>query len=143
MTDDLLSARVIVVSAVKEDHDLFRQTASASTVPIEILEADGAAAACRWLGSAVDLVFLDAALASEEIGKVVAVARSSPTPPFTAGFSGLETMVEFRREKRNPFFVLITSTPDQAIAERARGAAFLKKRSFRPTWKPCSAASMV
>jgi len=84
MTDDLLSARVIVVSAVKEDHDLFRQTASASTVPIEILEADGAAAACRWLGSAVDLVFLDAALASEEIGKVVAVARSSPTPPFTA-----------------------------------------------------------
>ena len=50
------------------------------------------------------------------------------------GFSGLETMAEFRREKRNPFFVLITSTPDHAIAERARerGAAFLKKPFFPP-----------
>jgi len=35
---------------VKEDHDLFRRAASASTVPIEILEADGAVS--RAAGSA-------------------------------------------------------------------------------------------
>lgn len=228
MTDDLLS-RVIVVSKSKEDHDLFRQAASASRVPIEIIEADGAGSACRLLGSVVDLVFLDAALASDEIGKVVAAARGLPKPPFTAlmaepqaaaapfptdglaakpthleaarglmeksvrvrlpsrvlvvddsatmrsivrkvlaatrfplevtevqqgfdaielarkvefhivfldynmpGFSGLETMAEFRREKHNPHFVLITSAGDEAVAERARaqGAAFLKKPFF-------------
>ena len=82
MTDDLLSSRVIVMSESKEDHDLFRQAASASTVPIEIIDAAGAA--CRLLGSAVDLVFLDAALASDEIGKIVAAARGLPKPTFTA-----------------------------------------------------------
>lgn len=229
MTDDLLSSRVIVVSGSRDDQDLFRQAASASKVPIEIIEADGAAAACRSLGGAVDLVFLDAALASDEITKVVAAARGLPRPPFTAllagpgaatapfptdglaakpthleaakrlmessirlrlpsralivddsatmrsivrkiltatrfplevaeveqgieaielarkvefhivfldynmpGFNGLETMAEFKREKRNPAFVLITSVQDEAVAERARaqGAAFLKKPFF-------------
>jgi CheY-like chemotaxis protein len=48
------------------------------------------------------------------------------------GLNGLETMAEFRREKRNPTFVLITSTQDIAVALRARaqGAAFLKKPFF-------------
>jgi len=230
MTDDLLSSRVMVVSGLNEDHDLFRQAASASTVPIEIIEADGAATACRLLDSAVDLVFLEAGLGSGEIGKVVATARRLPKPPFTVlmaeppaaastpfptdglaakpthleaarrlmessvrvrlpsrvllvddsatmrsivrkilaatrfplevtevqqgieaielarevefhivfvdynmpGFSGLETMAEFRREKRNPHFVLITSVADEAVADRARaqGAVFLKKPFF-------------
>jgi CheY-like chemotaxis protein len=50
------------------------------------------------------------------------------------GFNGLETITEFRREKRRVTFVLITSTQDQALAERARaqGAAFLKKPFFPP-----------
>ena len=45
------------------------------------------------------------------------------------GFSGIETIGEIRREKRNPAFVLITSLQDEAVATRARalGAAFLKK----------------
>jgi CheY-like chemotaxis protein len=229
MTDELFSLRVIVVSRLRDDHDLFRQAASASTVPIEIIEADGAPSACRSLAGAVDLVFLDAALASDEIAQVVAAARAAPKPPFTMvlarpgaaaatfqtdalaakpsqleeakrliegsirvrlpsrvlvvddsvtmraivrktlaatrfplevieaeqgieaielarktafdivfldynmpGFSGLETMAEFRREKRNVTCVLMTSTQDDALAERARaqGAAFLKKPFF-------------
>lgn len=45
------------------------------------------------------------------------------------GFSGLETMAELRREKRNAFCVLITSAQDTDIEARAnaQGAAFLKK----------------
>jgi FixJ family two-component response regulator len=41
-------------------------------------------------------------------------------------------MAEFRREKRRVTFVLMTSTQDNALAERARsqGAAFLKKPFF-------------
>src|SRR6202034_183871 len=48
------------------------------------------------------------------------------------GFSGLETISEFRRAHRRLSFVLITSTPDEAVAARARslGAAFLKKPFF-------------
>jgi CheY-like chemotaxis protein len=228
MTDELFSLRVIVVSGSRGDHDLFRQAASASKVPIEIIEADGAGSACRCLADAVDLVFLDAALAGNEIAQVAAAARRIANPPFTVllsapgaaapfetdalaakpshleeakrlmessirvrltsrvlvlddsatmrsivrkilaaarfplevaeaeqgmeavelarkidfdivfldynlpGLNGLETMAEFRREKRNPTFVLITSTQDIAVALRARaqGAAFLKKPFF-------------
>jgi len=48
------------------------------------------------------------------------------------GFTGLETMAEFRREKHNPHFVLITSAGNGAVPRRARarGGAFLKKPSF-------------
>jgi CheY-like chemotaxis protein len=47
-------------------------------------------------------------------------------------FSGLETLAEFKREKRRVSVVLISSTQDEAVAERARaeGAAFLKKPFF-------------
>ncbi len=47
-------------------------------------------------------------------------------------FSGLETLAEFRREKRAVSVVLISSTQDETVAERARadGAAFIKKPFF-------------
>ena len=47
-------------------------------------------------------------------------------------FSGLETLAEFKREKRRVSVVLISSTQDETVAERARaeGAAFLKKPFF-------------
>ena len=45
------------------------------------------------------------------------------------GFTGIETMGELRRERRNAEFVLITSLQDEAVAARTRalGAAFLRK----------------
>ena len=47
-------------------------------------------------------------------------------------FSGLETLAEFKREKRPVSVVLISSTQDDTVAERARaeGASFLKKPFF-------------
>jgi CheY-like chemotaxis protein len=47
-------------------------------------------------------------------------------------FSGLETLAEIRREKRPVSVVLISSTQDETVAERARaeGAAFIKKPFF-------------
>ena len=227
MSDDLLSAQAVVVSAANERRDLLRQAAAVATLPVEIIEADGAASAARSLAG-VDLVLLDADLGSEQIRRVVAAARGAAKPPFTVllaagaapapfptdalaakpshleeakllmermprvrlpsrvlivddsatmrsivrkilaatrfpldiveaaqgmeaieqareadfnivfldynmpGFSGLETMAEFRRENRRPTFVLMTSTADDAVALRARaqGAAFLKKPFF-------------
>jgi CheY-like chemotaxis protein len=197
-------------------------------MPIEIIEADGAVSAGRSIDAGVDLVFVDVALGSETIERVISAARAKTKPPFTVllsasgapppfatdalaikpselveatrlmdrsirvrlpsrvlvlddsatmrsivrkillatrfplelseaeqgaeaielarkinfdivfldynlpGFTGLETMAEFKREKRNPTFVLITSAQDQAVGARARaqGAIFLKKPFF-------------
>lgn len=83
MSDELLSLRVITVSGSRRDQDLFRQAASASTVPIEVIEAHDAADARRSLAGAADLVFLDAALAGDAVAQVVAAARAAAKPAFT------------------------------------------------------------
>jgi hypothetical protein len=43
MVDELLSLRVIVVSAAKGDRELLRHAAAAAKVPLEMLEAENAA----------------------------------------------------------------------------------------------------
>lgn len=227
MVDELLSLRVIAASAAKHDRDLLRHAAAAAKVPVEILEADNAAA-CSLLAGGVDLVLLDAKLGSDQAAHIAAAARAAPKAPFTVllgepdaaapfatdalaakpadlaaarkfvgaavhirlpsrvlvvddsstmraivrktlaatrfpmhvteaaqgveaielaraaafdilmidyrmpGFGGLETIAEFRREKRPVTFGLITSARDEGLVERARaqGAAFLKKPFF-------------
>jgi CheY-like chemotaxis protein len=225
VTDELFSLRVLFVSAAPEERELFRRAASASRVPLEVVEANDAPAAVGWLVAGVDIAFLDEALGDEIVGKVVAVARTTVKPSFTVllsesrttgpfqtdalatkpsgpaearelidksvrvrkrcsvlivddssttrsvvrrileatrfplevseagrggeamdlaqriefdlafvdynmpGFTGIETMGELRRVRRNPEFVLITSVQDKAIAARTRalGATFLRK----------------
>lgn len=228
MSDELLSLRVMVVSGSRADREMFREAASASAVPIEVMGADAAADAVPLLHDA-DLVLLDGALPDAETTRLVATARAAARPPFTVllapaatdalpfptdalavkpagledlkrllegairarlpsrvllvddsptmrsivrrilaatrfplevteveqginaieiarkinfdivfldhnmpGFSGLETMAEFRREKRRVSVVIMTSTPDDALAARvhAQGAIFLKKPFF-------------
>jgi CheY-like chemotaxis protein len=45
------------------------------------------------------------------------------------GFNGLETISEFKRERRRVHIVLMTSMEDESLPDRAReqGVAFLKK----------------
>jgi CheY-like chemotaxis protein len=229
MNDELVSLRAVVVSKSRDDHNLFQQAASSSPLPLEIVEADSAASARRFIAAGADLIFLDGAFVGEEIAKAVSVARSAHPPAFTVllagpeiaagpfetdavamkpsqleetrqliersirvrlpsrvlvvddsstmrsivrkilagtrfplevaeadegfaalnlvrsvefdiafidynmpGFSGLETLAEFKREKRRVSVVMMTSTQDDALANRARelGAAFLKKPFF-------------
>jgi len=229
MSDDLFSVRVVMVSALPGDRDLFRKAVAAISTPAEIIEAESAEVAVRSLATDVDLLLVDAALGDQAIAQLVAAARGATKPPFTVlltepnktvgafvtdataikpvqfqdakrflesvsrarrtcralvlddsstmrsivrktlaaarfpldvseatqggeaielacnvdfdivfvdynlpGFSGLETMAEIRRLKRDPAFVLITSTQDPAVETRARsnGAAFLKKPFF-------------
>jgi CheY-like chemotaxis protein len=82
MTEDLLSLRALVVSRESGLRDLFRQSAAAAAVPIEILEAADAASACNSLAGN-DLVYLDGALSSEEIAQVVRSLRAAEKPPFS------------------------------------------------------------
>ncbi len=227
MIDDLLSLQVVMVSGLQRGRDLLRQAASAAKIPIEIVEANDADAACRSLADGADIVFLDAALPGEAMAQITMAARAAARPAFTVlladaratpfetdalaprptrlddaerlmtgamrmrvashvlivddsatmraivrkilvatrfpfevteveegikaielarkvdfdivfldcnmpGLSGLETMAEFHRAKQGPSFVLMTSAPDAAVADRAQaqGAAFLRKPFF-------------
>lgn len=229
MTDRPSSVQAMLVSASSGDRYLFRKAASASSVPIEMIEADSAGTAVRSIAAGVDLVLFDPTLGHDAIAQVLGAAVKAEKPPFTIlmtdpesaipaftadavaakpaqcpeaetfmesvsrvrrmsrvlvlddsatmrsivrkillaarfpldvseavqgseaielarkidfgiifldynlpGFSGLETMAEIRREKRNPIFVLITSAQDKTIESgaRAQGAAFLKKPFF-------------
>ncbi len=83
MSNDLLSLRVLVMSASSDHRDLFRQGSSTLPVPVEVVEADGAAGACRSIADGVDLIFFDAALAAAEVAPALAAARAASNPPFT------------------------------------------------------------
>lgn len=230
MTDELFLLRVVIVGGLQADRDLFRQAASTTKVPVDLIEADSAASAGRAIAAGADLVFIDDGLGNEAVERIVAAARAAAKPPFTVllsapgssapfqtdalagkpegredarqlvngsirlrmpshvlvlddsatmraivckilattgfpleltqaaqgieaielarkidfdlvfldynlpGFSGLETMAELRREKRNALCVLITAAQDAAIESKAlaQGAAFLKKPFFPP-----------
>jgi len=83
MTDELLLLRVLNVSGSQRDHALFRQAAATSKVPIELIEAHSAAAACHLLAGGTDLVFIDSVLAGDGIAQVRAAARAAAKPAFT------------------------------------------------------------
>jgi CheY-like chemotaxis protein len=83
MADELLSLRVLVVCGSRSAQGLFRQAAAASSVPIEIVEADGITISGRSVRSGIDLAFLDAELGSEVVAQVTALARAAAKPPFT------------------------------------------------------------
>jgi CheY-like chemotaxis protein len=87
MSDNLLSLRLVVVSPSAEDHDLFRQAVASAVTPIEIVTAEGAAAAHGKLAGA-DLLYLDARLPDGEIKATVAAARAARNPPFTVKLIG-------------------------------------------------------
>jgi CheY-like chemotaxis protein len=107
-----LPSRVLVVDDSSTMRSIVRKLLAATRFPLDVSEADEGIAALKLVHeSGIDLVFLD---------------YNMP------GLSGLETIAEFKREKRRVFVVLMTSQPDGSLAARARehGAAFLKKPFF-------------
>jgi hypothetical protein len=60
MTDELISIQVMLVTDAAADRELFRRAASASKIPIEVIEADGAVAASRPIAAGVDLTVIAA-----------------------------------------------------------------------------------
>lgn len=107
-----LPSRVLVVDDSSTMRAIVRKALAATRFPFEVSEAGEGLAALKLVHEGdFNIVFLD---------------HNMPD------FSGLETLAEFKREKRQVSVVLMTSTPDAAVAERARadGAAFLKKPFF-------------
>jgi CheY-like chemotaxis protein len=82
VTDELLSLCAVVASASPDCRRLLRQAAVEVPTPVEVVEAENAAAACRATGNA-DYVYLDASLPNADCTQVVAAARAAAKPPFT------------------------------------------------------------
>jgi CheY-like chemotaxis protein len=107
-----LPSRVLVVDDSSTMRSIVRKTLQATRFPFEVTEAsEGFAALTMVSEKEFDIVFLD---------------YNMP------GFNGLETLAEFRREKRRMSVVVMTSAQDDDLAERVRAqdAAFLKKPFF-------------
>src|SRR5579859_7726539 len=104
-----LPSRALIVDDSPTMRSIVRKLLTATRFPLEISEADEGFAALTRVGQAgIDLVFLD---------------YNMP------GFSGIETLAEFKRERRRVDVVIMTSANDESLPARAReyGAAFLKK----------------
>jgi CheY-like chemotaxis protein len=107
-----LSSRVLVVDDSPTMRSIVRKTLAATRFPLDVSEADEGFLALRLVREKdFDIVFLD---------------YNMPE------FNGLETLSEFKREERRVTVVMMTSSPSEELAERARGlgAAFLKKPFF-------------
>jgi CheY-like chemotaxis protein len=104
-----LPSRVLIVDDSPTQRSIVHKLLAATRFPLEFSEADDGFAALKQVGdSGIELVFLD---------------HHMP------GFSGLETLAEFKRQKRQVSVVVMTSASDESLPGRARqyGAAFLKK----------------
>lgn len=107
-----MPSRALVVDDSATMRSIVRKTLAATRFQFHVTEAGEGFAAIK--------------LAREGNFHVVFLDYNMPD------FSGLETLAEFKREKRPVSVVLISSTQDETVAERARaqGASFLKKPFF-------------
>jgi CheY-like chemotaxis protein len=98
MTDELFSLHVVLASDSARDRGLFRQAAAATSVPVELAEADSAAAATRHLGNGCDLAFFDMGLGGEAVTRMTAAARAAAKRPFTVLLCAPGTAVQFQTD---------------------------------------------
>jgi DNA-binding response OmpR family regulator len=82
-TAEIVSLRALVLSREEGLRDLFRRAASASPVPIELVEVTDATAACAAIADRIDIGYLDDALPDRDNVRVLAAARAAAAPPFT------------------------------------------------------------
>jgi CheY-like chemotaxis protein len=102
-----LPSRVLVVDDSATTRRIVRKILSASRFRLEIAEAQEGIDALKQIGCGqFDFVFLD---------------YNMP------GLDGLETLTEIKRQYPRTGVVMMTSVQDEAVAQRARAAAFLRK----------------
>lgn len=79
---DLISIRFLTILGSQRDRDLLGQAAVAGAVPIDVVEAQDAAAACAVLAAQdIDIVLFDRTVAGQERSAIVEAARSSRQKP--------------------------------------------------------------
>lgn len=82
MSNELVSLRALVVSPDQGLRDLFRQASTSFPIPIEMVEAAGAAAVDRSFIAGIDLAYIDGALSPADLAHVVAATGTAAKPIF-------------------------------------------------------------
>src|SRR6188508_1267142 len=83
MRDDLVSLRLLAVSAAAQDREILRQGSNLVSVPVDVVEAVTASQAVDCLRKGdVDLILLDSSLPDAEKTSVIEVAHALAKPPF-------------------------------------------------------------
>ncbi len=109
-----IPSRVLVVDDSSTMRGIVRKILSGSRFPLDVAEAAEGFAALREIGTGnIDFVMLD---------------YNMP------GLNGIETLSEIKRLNPRVEVVMITATPDEDIAQKARaaGAAAFLKKPFYP-----------
>jgi CheY-like chemotaxis protein len=102
MIDDILICRILLFSGSAAERDLLRSGAITASVPVELVEAGGGAAArAKITDYAIDVVFADASIPATERAAFIAQARSM---------------------EQRPFVFLVAATVEEARALAAEGA---------------------
>ena len=102
MIDDILICRILLFSGSMAERDLLRGGAIAASLPVELVEAGGSAAARAKIADyAIDVVFADASIPATERAAFIAQARSM---------------------EQRPFVFLVASTAEEARALATEGA---------------------
>ncbi|MEA2938940.1 MAG: hypothetical protein QOC56_2444 [Alphaproteobacteria bacterium] len=110
-----LPSRILIVDDSSTTRSIVRKILSASRFRLELAEAQEGIEALKQIASGrFDLVILD---------------YNMP------GLNGIETLSEIKRQYPRLGVLMMTSTPEQAVAEKARaaGAAAFLKKPFFPT----------
>jgi CheY-like chemotaxis protein len=83
MRDDLVSLRLLAVSAAAQDREVLRQGAGLVSVPVDVVEAANGSKSVEVLrNSDVDLILLDSALPDADKISVIEISRALAKPPF-------------------------------------------------------------
>jgi CheY-like chemotaxis protein len=107
-------SRILIVDDSPTMRSIVRKILVGTRFPLDVHEAGEGLAALKLLrGGGFDIVFLDYNLPD---------------------FNGFETLSEIKRERRRVSVVMMTSTPTDVLAERARelGASAFLKKPFYP-----------
>ena len=80
MSGDLVSLRTLLVGAPGPLHDVWREGAAMSSVPIEFETVDAAASRVTLAKGGVDICILDAALSKDDKASVIRAARKQKDP---------------------------------------------------------------
>jgi DNA-binding NtrC family response regulator len=81
MPGDLVSLRMLVISAGLPDHELWGEAAASATVPIELEILDVAPAAALLARARTDVFILDADLSDANKSILIKAARAAPPAP--------------------------------------------------------------
>lgn len=83
MSEDLVSVQILAAFGSSQDCELLRQAAGWAPVPVDVVEGDGAEAACALLASRdIDVAFLDACTPAADLAACLTAARSARRQPF-------------------------------------------------------------